>query len=343
MRAVWGRIEPGAACYVHPADLLYFIRDSAGYVQVTRMRGRVKSAWRPSDKTKVVDYTSFEDRNRWGELIDECERLGIRPPVSHSSVFHSMYRGERCPSWVNRHLRPFLYGGWQWCRSGPVSSDLNVYDLRSAYAWAGSIPLPEPKSVWYCNRLVKGGIAVCEFYLPESDCYPYPLRAGRNLYPMTIEDLELYGAKWVRIIRAMRWDRRVDLRPHFDRIRDNFRDWKKILRSYWGRWGSTEPVLCEGWRNGHQQKVWELPPKDCNLLWANYITRRVKARVWGDSRGQAVHVFVDSVITHLRLKEGEDIGNWRLVSNHPKGLVFFHPGAYKDSNGKWVKRSGIAV
>jgi hypothetical protein len=278
----------------------------------------------------------------WGIFMEECRRLNLRLPSSFPAVWSELYRSERCPYPINAWFSKFAWGAWEHSVKGAVPGALYSYDLISAYAWSGSMPMPDPRSFWATDRLLPGGIAICEFELEAGRHYPYPLKAGRNVAPITFEDCELLAIKKFRVIRGFRFDRQIDLRPHLDRVQGNFTLWKRILRCYWGRWASTAGPIQTSWRDGvGTPRKAPLPALCSNLLWAHSITARVKRRIWADTKGKIYHVFVDSVIVGDKLKTGKNVGDWKLTEVNRSGLVFIHPGAYKTPAGQWLKRSGI--
>jgi hypothetical protein len=57
------------------------------------------------------------------------------------------------------------------------------------------------------------------------------------------------------------------------------------------------------------------------------IVSRVKMRLWEYSNN-AVHVFVDSVITTDKLRTGDSLGDWRLEKTYLNGVNIKLPGQY---------------
>lgn len=64
-------------------------------------------------------------------------------------------------------------------------------------------------------------------------------------------------------------------------------------------------------------------------------------RLWEHSR-EALHVFVDSLLTPKLMPTGNGLGDWRLEKTYRRGLIIRAPGQYGDIDAdRMEKMSGV--
>lgn len=253
-------------------------------------------------------------------------------PSSWASVWHELDGMKRAP-WSCRFLAEHeVTGGWEEARARIGSAAaMKEYDLCSAYAWAGHRKLPVVRSAWparhyegpglYLVKILRTGSVILPPSLRPSDREPFPVRWVTH---EEIEELDLT----VATIRGVRFDRWWEPRARMERIQSVYPEWcwKKILKRYWGPWAGRSGLECASTRT---EKHWELPSYFYDPAQAHFIVSRVRNRVAQVARN-AVHVFVDAVITADDIATGEGVGDWRIKHKFKELSVI--------SAGRWVDR-----
>jgi len=336
--------------YVDNVQLIDLLK-TPGCVQTWSFHGRISSA-----KVGKILYKSMVPFRGTptadvGAFLETCHSAGFSPS-SFSDAYHRLFPNHRRTSGlksVNAWTAYFCAGGWETAiEHGLVKEHLYKYDLNSAYAWAASTAgLPDMAHIRPARKLNGlNSVTLCEF-LFENCLAPYPFQTGWNRNIISGSEFAVYHPNIRRVVAAAEWEKTVDLRPNIEMIFQLFpRDIaKKILRSFWGRWMSREPVTCQTYRGGKLQKTWTLPTRDFNPLWAHLIISRVKLKVWQTALAcGAVHIFVDSIIGRKCLQVGDQIGDWKFVESYQKGLDVQAPGRYISlETGAYIKQAGLRL
>lgn len=269
-------------------------------------------------------FTDHEDPFLFAELLREYKEHGVPRPGGYADVFHERNKSPRVAWSVNAMLGPAFAGGWQSAlKSGIHKGRFYKYDMRSAYLWAGSLGLPDTKtyrrSTVICSD--KPGVYRVELEYPVTGA-PYPFNRARECLASS-EEIETYSLPVRRVVSGVTWTRTLDPSKMIEDIRA-VSTWKQAGRSYWGRWGQTQRVECHA-----GGRSWVLPNIAANIPWAHLIVSRVKNRLWNYAT-DAVHVYVDSVITPHVLPVGADIGDWKLEKIYDVGVIVKGPGQYGD-------------
>lgn len=223
----------------------------------------------------------------------------------------------------------------------------NLYDLRSAYAWAASSPLPDPRTAVHVTR-PSGRLGTFGLYLvcdpePTVACPPPRFRhegapRGRMLW-VTSEELEQLDLREPDFRYGLEFEATVDLRPDLDWFRRSFSEhvWKSVFRSFWGAWAMTEGPSEVIIKPDAPAKSRELPCMQRNPVWSAAVLARVGLRIapWAT---QAAHVFVDSILVPHGVPTGSDLGDWKLVESYPTVRVT-GTGTW-GSEGRIIKHAG---
>ena len=300
-------------------------------------------------------FNSVRDCNPL-ELSIECaelwKELGFKGfPSNPASFFHELNRKEELvlPFSFNSGLANYIHGGWsQTLREGAEFRLLEYYDMRSAYLWGG-LSGGLPSRILPYERGDKNFIAVIE--VPKINRkLPTPLRAYRFI--VTNNELDIYGITEFKIIFALKLANYFNVEPLIEKIEKlklPEQAKKLIYQSFWGRWGSTEFLQRETWKNGKLEKITSSRNRSMNLIWSMIIINRVLSRVWENSQGANL-VMIDALLTGLKLKDaGEKIGDFKVKKSCPEGAYVANSGLWTPfENGKipkdkasWFKHMGI--
>jgi hypothetical protein len=338
-----GKYLDGATCYL-PRREAEDRAAAAPCARTWRFRKTLRAAMIGKTLIRPIENfgnsISLEDL---GRFLADAGRLGVPDPSNPGDLFHRLFMSPRCCATINNVCRPYFRGGWEATLSDRADAGARLYDMTSAYAWAGCRPLPEPNSAYLTTEWTPDGLYEVEGTLAPGMKYPPGLRGGTCRALLTVNEIDMYRMKDVRMITGLRFRRWVDLAPTIYRIADMCKWHKPTLRAYWGRWASSTGVTCQIERHGNITKEWTLPPMGSNFLWAGIITALVRGRCWAEvMRGGVHHVFVDSLVIDRRLDTGSALGAWREVERYGKPLRFYSPGNWGAENGERVKHSGIS-
>ena len=336
-------IEPGRDAYVTSGHMRQLLT-TAGESETAPVR----RWWTFHDMPTTVELTGgktptyaklldrftdhMEDTGAFLELLREYADNGVPRPGGYADVFHESYKSPRIPWSVNATLAPAFAGGWQQAiKVGLHPGRHYRYDMRSAYLWAGSLGMPDP--VTYRRHLRPSpdtpGVYRVQLARPVVGA-PFPFDRAREVLASS-EEIEVYSLPVARVLAGYSWSRTLDPAPLLEAVR-RVSTWKQAGRSYWGRWGQTARVQCHA-----GGRAWTLPNIAANVPWAHTIVSRVKMRLW-ESSSDAVHVYVDSVITPHQLRTGGEIGDWKLEKVYPAGVVIRGPGQYGDAQERRLER-----
>lgn len=331
-------IEDGRDAYVAPLRLRQLAKEHGRFWSFHATPTTVALPGNCYAKS-LQPFTHHQDEASFRTLLDEFAGLGVARPGGYADVFHERFHSPRVNHSVNAMLAPAFAGGWQdSLKPGWHRGTFYRYDMRSAYLWAATLGLPDTKTYTRSQngRRVAGrfsGVFRVRLMEPNSSA-PFPFNRATECLATT-EEIETYSLKIAEILDGVIWKKTLD----GDKILEAIRAvscWKLAARAYWGRWAQMQRVKCVA--NG---KTWYLPNMALNIPWAHVIVSRVKMRLW-EMSADAVHVFVDSVITPQKLPVGENLGDWRLEKIYPGGVVVRGPGQYGDIyDEKLEKSSGI--
>lgn len=303
------------------------------------------------------------------ELLSELEAAGFEDPrpSSYAWPWHQRVKTPRTTVTTNNallriHERASFPRAWQesWpgksreekarLRGATFKGPWHLYDLRSAYAWAATLPMPDPRYAIH-RRLPSGKFGRRGIYCVEEPefsarCVPPrfrgSLRNKRTRYWVTSEELEQLDVIAPRILYGIEFPRSIDLRRDLDWFMEHLPEavWKKVFRAFWGAWGGTtapQEVIIKG----DNAKSRDLPTVHYNPVWSSFIVARINLRVaeWASA---AAHVFSDSILVPHGLPErGDALGSWKLVQLYEDVQV---TGAGNwSAEGKVVKHAGRAT
>lgn len=336
-----------AALAIDPS--LYEVEDGKdAYVQLGRLRQLAKLAQRwwsfhgipttveiESAKRYAKLWDKFADHSDpfdFAELLREFKELGVPRPSGYADVFHARFKSPRIPWSINAQLAPAFSGGWQSAlKVGVHSGVYHKYDLRSAYLWAGSLGLPDTKTYRRTLTISPDNPGVYRIELAHPvDGAPHPFNRARQCLASS-EEIETYSLPVKRVISGVTWTRDLDPTQMLNDVRA-VSTWKQAGRSYWGRWSQSERVECHA-----GGRSWCLPNFAANIPWAHLIVSRVKNKLWNYST-DAVHVYVDSVITPHEIPTGENIGDWKYEGSYENGVIIRGPGQYGDPHAMRLDR-----
>lgn len=327
------RIEDGHDAYVNRGTLRQLVKAGAGrWWSFHDMPTTVELPGKRYAKSIQGFVDHMDDAPRFLDLIAEYRDAGCPRPTGYADVFHKHFRSPRVAWSVNARLAPVLAGGWQQAlRPGVHAGRFFKYDIRSAYLWAGSLGMPDVKTYRRSTRIRpdESGVYRVKLVAPVPSA-PYPFNQAMECLATT-EEIETYSLPVAAVVEGVTWRGLVDPAPMLDAVR-KVSTWKAAGRSYWGRWGQTTQVSCHA--GGRQ---WVLPNPAANVPWAAAIVSRVKMKAWEFS-SDALHVFVDSLITPHALPVGEGIGAWKLEKVYEAGVYVKGPGQYGDLRERRMER-----
>lgn len=270
-------------------------------------------------------FSSHTTEPEFRDLLREYTEHGCPRPSGYADVFHERFKSPRVSWSVNAMLAPVMAGGWQASlKPGKHAGVFHRYDMRSAYLWAATLGLPDTRtyrhslSPWKNGK--RDGIYRVKLVHPTPSA-PFPFDRAYECLASNLE-IETYGLQVAEVVDGVTWTRTVDPEPLLAAIRA-VSTWKLAGRSYWGRWAQLTRVVCHS-----EKKKWSLPSATLNIPWAHSIVSRVKMRLWEHAGTNAVHVFVDSVITKDVLPVGDSLGDWRLEKTYNAGVIIRAPGQY---------------
>lgn len=330
-----GYVEPGRDAYVSLGPLRTIAAAAVRWWTFHSVPTTVELSGRPSERyAKLWDrFTEHGEEGAMRELLREYESFGVNRPGGYADVFHDQYNSFRVAWSVNSMLAPAFAGGWQAAlKTGAFRGVFYKYDLRSAYMWAGSLGMPDPKTYRRSTviRSDRDGVYRVILSRPVSGA-PFPFFRARECL-VTNEEIETYSLPVERVVTGVTWGGLLDPAKMLDAIRLTS-TWKQTGRSYWGRWGQTTRVECHC-----RAKSWVLPNIAANVPWAHLIVSRVKSKLWQAADASTVHVYVDSLLTQKRLATGSEIGDWKLEKTYRNGVLVRGPGQYGDLKAERLER-----
>lgn len=309
--AVWGPATVGTG-YVPGEMLARAVADGAG--QAWRFLGE----WRTVRVRRECLWKlarPWKSERHWAPAMAEARRLGLRPPSSAASAVLAWLRrsgvAQRAPATLRYWDRAEVPGGWEAVRHrGLVIGPIYWYDLRSAYAWAASRPLPQVRAIrrdddWSASR----GLWILRS--PWSgDPRPYREMAWRVItweerdwWSMRRPDVPVIGLTWPDQSECSLADRFAALAAEAPAM------WDLGRRGFWGGWASRWGPEQVSLRSGESRK---LVNPYANPVWAALVTARVRLRC-AEHWDACVQVYVDAIWCRRELPTGEAPGDWRLL------------------------------
>lgn len=276
-------------------------------------------------------FADHQEESSFMELLREYESYGVPRPSGYADVFHEQYKSPRVRWSLNSVLAPAVAGGWQAALvPGVHRGTFYKYDMKSAYLWASLLGMPDTKTYHRSRTPWKKNDGVFRIKLVRpAKSAPFPFCQARECLATNLE-IETYNLEIREVIDGVTW---TGLRDSDDILKavQTVSTWKQAARAHWGRWGQSQKIECHA--NG---KTWNLPNVALNIPWAHLVISRVKMRLWEFSNN-AVHVFIDSVITSEKLPTGRNLGDWRLEKTYD-GIFIRGPGQYGALNEEKLER-----
>lgn len=335
----YNTIERGRDAYLDGLRLRELVGDSRGYGRYWSFHSIPTTVALPDNRfaKSLKPFTSHTTEATFRELLREYTDLGCPRPSGYADIFHERFRSPRVQWSVNALLAPVFAGGWQEAiNPGRHTGVFYKYDMRSAYLWAATLGLPDTATYTRSTAPWKGkydGVYRIELMAPEPTA-PFPFNRARECLATNAE-IDTYGLRIARVVDGCVWKRTVDGAPIVDAIMQTS-TWKQAGRMYWGRWAQMQKVECFA-----RGKKWKLPNLALNIPWAHMIVARVRMRLW-EAATDAVHVFVDSVITPHRLPTGDKLGDWKLERTYERGVIVKGTGQYGEPDAlKWERAAGV--
>ena len=297
----------------------------------------IDQAYRALDCWRSMGYTGAPSSpasfwREWQREAREAGRLKIRTVASANSV---LARGFE-PLWIDKAAKGSVSGSW------------HHYDLNSAFLWGG-IAGPLPTKYRPFQTRDRDFIALCKGWKGRKDL---PMFLRRKEVLVTGDCAGLYGLDHVedRMIAGFAVAERSDqiMNEVTDLIAAVPADiGKRISQSYWGGWAASSFVEAVSLRGGVETSRVELKNRGRNLALATEITRRVQSTCFA-AAGDALAVYVDSLLLPKKLNTGKRPGQWKHVASFPKGVYIEAPGLYHDLSAahrtpraRWYRHSGF--
>lgn len=332
----WNLVAPGQDAYVGPQILARQLPHARRW---WTFNGRISTVER-DDATLVKSVRPFLGHPtlpEFNELIEESASVaGVHRPTGYADVFHKLYPSPYTTPSFNAALRARFAGGWQEAiRPGTHKGLWRRYDVRSAYLWAATEGMPDPRSYRPVGAIQRHpALYRVEIeYCPKGA--PFPYNSTRDVLA-TDDEIELYSLPVKRVISGISWRTMLPPEPIIKAVQ-SVSYWKYPARMYWGRWAQMGAVEC----NSANGNAWPMRNPRANIVWAHLIVGRVRSLVWQQARG-AVHVYVDSLITQSKLRTGACLGDWRLEEEYPDGVSIMGPGHYGHPHKPAQKWAGVA-
>lgn len=273
--------------------------------------------------TARLRFRSMDDFN---DLMERCQVLGLRPPISYADLFFQQQRLPCLPrySWSSP-FRRFTFGGWEKALyTGEYRGPVYQYDLNSAYRWAGQIGLPDIRKLERSYRF-NDPLGIYLVVLKENSL---PYAPGAGLHCITSEERDVFDVRPEKFILGIRANGETQcIAEAFAALEKTWpeRYLKPMARAYWGKFNTRLGPKQISWKRGqseHQQSNFFFNP-----IWSAFITSRVKMRLCL-YRSIALHVYVDSILTTRPIPQGDDVGSFRLLDSDTDGC-------YIKGNTQW--------
>jgi hypothetical protein len=313
--------------------------------------------WRlgSSISTCRVETSYTKELNKWHSLelaLETYEKwlsLGFKgAPSSPCTVFHKINNSGVALNYSqNKYFAELSRGGWQQVfKYGSIAQHVRYYDIKAAYYSAGLNILPKKIRVY--TKGDKYFLAIMKLDIINPNLPP---AFRRKLVVCDYIDIDTYNLKG-EIIFGVAWDKSdiINLQETWENIKKlglNNKTVKKMMQTYWGRWGMTKPVIRETRRGGSVISQSQIKNNLKNAVWSCLIINRVTRKVWRvvDSKNVLL-VLTDAVLTTDKIETGSTAGSWVKKLDLPDGVIIKAPGVWSgllDSNknvNEWEKHSG---
>jgi hypothetical protein len=333
----YGTVEPGRDAYLDAMRLRPLIKETGRFWSFARAPTTVALDGNRYAKS-LNGFSSHNTEESFRELLREYAEHGCPRPSSYADVFHEKYRSPRVNWSVNALLAPAMAGGWQQALSpGIHAGTYRRYDMRSAYLWAVTLGMPDVKTFKRSKQPWKHAEGLYRIKLLDRvRTAPFPFNTSKECLA-TPREIETYNLPLAEVVNGVTWRGLIEPTEILNAIR-SVSMWELAGRMYWGRWAQLQKVRCNT-----KDKQWDLPNTSLNIPWAHTIVSRVKMRLW-EASSNAVHVYVDSVITRDKLPTNSDIGSWRLEKTYENGVIIRGPGQYGDVSAERLeKMAGASI
>ncbi len=306
----------------------------SGKVQVWVYNGVMRSL----RQGNTILKSEFGPVGEMEEAVTLLRALGGKGwPSSYGDIYHRLFRSPVIPVSVSYNTAGRVPAGWQQApKRGPLQGSYRVYDIVSAYGWAGMQRLPWIRSAKPSDHVEPGGLYIITF--TDSGAVRPPNMAPGHPVLASTEEIERYDLRGVQVQRGVRFRSWCSLESNLEKVKDTFSFWKKIWRAYWGAWIASRPIVCQIMENGRVTKAWSAERPSINAPWAYYITAAVRQRI-AEYAGEAAHIYVDSVMLPREIRTGSAPGDWALKETLTNPVIF-GAGRYADAGGM-VKQSGV--
>lgn len=321
------RIIPGRAGYAPTNQLSQAYQD-----------GRVACLWALGTRIVSIQLTKTEGGGIWkarerlplsapDSMLDALESVGVRHPSSFADCYHQLApKAVRLPWTVNGIFHWWPGGPWEEARlTGEHRGKWYRYDLISAYRWAATLGLPDPLT--YTVEENPRGRLKCDraglwLYQVKGRAPTQVPAIYRNsaLLVLSSEEIEAYRIRG-EAIRGVTWEKCLPL-DYVEQTLRRLPCHKPAGRAYWGRWVARDRLTC---RMGIRE--WELPNIGNNFVWGWLIVGRVRLRLWQASQ-EAAHVYVDEIVVPHTMTTGQNLGDWHLKEEYPRGVAVYRTGWY---------------
>lgn len=272
-------------------------------------------------------------------------------PSSPVSFFRKVHRVEtNVKASTNQALSPYFHGGWITnTATGFHHGTVYLYDIVSAYRWAGTLGLPRRQKFFTGQPESEKFIAVVDV-LERSETMPNFLQKDTTV--ITDEDLQTYDIKVKFRYGFECYD--FDYFPESDFKKIEYlpeKAFKLATQSYWGIWAMREGVKASRVTVEGELKEWNIYNRNKKLVWALYIAHRVTEKVFNSYSNKVLNIYVDSILTKDQIIEGENIGDWKLKDVFYEGVHIRNAGLWttidsylknRNNLGSWYKHSGYS-
>lgn len=339
---VVGKLVDGKYCYVPNTFLDDVFKIERGLV------------WKYAKNFSTIRYnpifgaaTSIKSIDRFGNFsYDTIGRFveeyftngGIHAPASFSAGFWLNFFESRKPHHAfDVFFGRFISGGWQEVfANGTYTCPLYRYDINSAYGWAASLGLPDPKFYRVHKAIDRPGLYIIKA-AANCDRPPRPFTHHEMVVLATDQEIKAYNLQVSKVLWGVSWDesQMIDPRPAIDATLETFTDGKQILRTFWGKWCSRRGPTTANFSNGVIEKEWSLPNINRHYIWAHLLYARVKMRMHSLSKS-ALRIYCDSILTKEQLPVDSNLGGWKLEKFFPNGVHFLKTGLVIDRDNQKV-------
>lgn len=307
-------------------------------------------------KTIVTDTEIFKDYTGFGsmDLAYECLYLWKQKGFSGSPTSPASFFREECTgkcnikAGTNKVLEKHFHGGQiSNLATGFHHGTAYLYDIISAYRWAGSLGLPTEVRYFSGHPVHPEFIALVRVKQRPDIC---PDFLKRKICVITNEDLERYKIK-VEFIHGF-YLYNFEYNPENDLEKLKYlpeKCFKLATQSYWGIWAMRSGIEVERLYDTGELKKWNLYNRNKNMIWSIIIVHRVIEKVFESVSNNCLNIYVDSILTKEKIKTGEKIGDWKLKNTFDCGVFIRNAGLWTsinnyiknaDSYNRWTKHSG---